>query len=361
MGPAAGDRHYHSTVRLLLVRLSAMGDVLHTLPALEVLRGAAPAAELTWVVEPAAAPLLAGHPALDRVIVLDRRGVQDGPRRLGALRAAAGALSSLRDLHLDAALDLQGLLRSAVVARAARAGRVLGPAWAREGASRVYTDPLDVPRPGQAHAVERSVLAVRAALGALGLSAADGPTPRARLGLRPPGPAPGRRVVLLPGAGKPANRPPPALLAGVADLLAARAPDVEVLLVGARGDAPRARALLERCARARPTDLTGRHALAETAGVLAHAAAVVGGDTGPLHLARVLGRPVVGLFHAADPARTGPAGLPGAAPLRVLVGQADCAPCCAARCQRPDGQRVCLTPLRPEVVTAAVLEVLDGR
>lgn len=313
---------YHSTVRLLLVRLSAIGDVLHTLPALEVLRAAAPAAELTWVVEPAAAPLLAGHPALDRVVVLDRKAVQDGPRRLGALRAAARAVLDLRGARFDAALDLQGLLRSAAVARASGAARVFGPAWAREGARHLYTDPLDLPRPGEAHAVERYVLGARAALRALGLAPLDGPTPAARLGLALPtktGTTRARRVVLLPGAGKPANRPPAALLARVADALAASG--LEVALVGGRGDAPRARAVLERCARATPLDLTGRHSLAETAAVLAHASVVVGGDTGPLHLARVLGRPVVGLFLVADPARTGPAGLPGDAPVRILRGE----------------------------------------
>lgn len=306
-------------MRLLLVRLSAIGDVLHTLPALEVLRAAAPDAEVTWVVEPAAAPLLAGHPALDRVVVLDRRAVQHGPRRLGALRAAARALLDLRGARFDAALDLQGLLRSAAVARASGAARVLGPAWAREGARHLYTDPLDLPRPGEAHAVERYVIGVRLAARALGLATPDGPTPRARLGLAPPASTHPRRVVLLPGAGKPANRPPAALLARVADRLAAQ--DLEVALVGGRGDVPRARAVVARCTRARPLDLTGRHSLRETAALLSGAAVVVGGDTGPLHLARVLGRPVVALFHVADPARTSPAGLPGDAPVRLLRGE----------------------------------------
>lgn len=349
-------------MRLLLVRLSAMGDVLHTLPALEALRRAAPDAELTWVVEPLAAPLLEGHPALDRLVVVDRPTLQGGPRRLGALRDVARALGALRALRPDAALDLQGLLRSAVVARASGARRVLGPAWAREGAARLYTDALDAPRPAEAHAVERYVAAVRLALGALGRAAAAEPTPPARLALPGRGAVDvagdgARRVVLLPGAGKPANRPPPGLLARVADLLAERRPDLALALVGGRGDVPRARAVLSRCARARPLDLTGRHGLRDTARVLAGAAVVVGGDTGPLHLARALGRPVVGLFHAADPARTGPGGLPGAAPWRVLRGEVECAPCCAARCRRPDRRRVCLAALTPERVVDAVLDV----
>ncbi len=100
------------------------------------------------------------------------------------------------------------------------------------------------------------------------------------------------------------------------------------------------------------------HGVAVAALRIKVAAAVVGGDTGPLHLARVLGRPVVGLFHAADPARTGPAGLPGAAPVRVLRGEVTCAPCCAARCARPDGRRVCLEALTPARVVDALFDLL---
>ncbi|MBX3469215.1 MAG: hypothetical protein KF878_20265 [Planctomycetes bacterium] len=170
-----------------------------------------------------------------------------------------------------------------------------------------------------------------------------------------------RRVVLLPGAG--VGQPAAAGAPGARSSLTASPsgrPTEAVALVGGPRDAPRARAVLERCARARPVDLTGRHDLVATAAVLSASAAVVGGDTGPLHLARVLGRPVVALFHAADPARTGPAGLPGAAPARVLAGVADCAPCCAARCQRPDRRRVCLRAITADDVAARVLEVVAG-
>ena len=86
---------------------------------------------LTWVVEPFAAPLLEGHPCLDRVVVLDRRAAT---RSLAGLRAAARGVSALRRERFDAAIDFQGLARSAFVARASGAARVMGPAWAREGA-----------------------------------------------------------------------------------------------------------------------------------------------------------------------------------------------------------------------------------
>lgn len=96
--------------------------------------------------------------------------------------------------------------------------------------------------------------------------------------------------------------------------------------------------------------------LTESARVLRGAAAVVGGDTGPLHLARALGRPVVALFAAADPKRTAPGGLPGEAPAVTLTGAAPCAPCLARRCQRADRHRICFDPFDPEAVARAALE-----
>lgn len=344
------------TTRLLLVRLSALGDAVHTLPALELLRAALPDAELVWAAEPLAAELLDGHPALDRVVLLDRP--RPGARRpFAALRRGAAGVRALRAVKADAVIDLQGLLRSALVARAAGAPRVLGPRWAREGARFLYKDKLDVPRPGEAHAVLRAAAIVRAALAALGLPAPPAGLPAARLApaLRaaPDGP---RSVALVVGAGKPANRLPAPLLAGVADRLAL-ALGLPIDLVGGGGDRRRAAEVLAACRVARPVDRCAT-TLAGTARTLAGAAVVVGGDTGPVHLARALGRPVVALFHAADPARTGPGGLPGPAPLTVLAGSVACAPCRATRCQRPDGRRICLATLGPDRVAEAVVSLL---
>ncbi|MGE0711013.1 MAG: glycosyltransferase family 9 protein [Planctomycetota bacterium] len=351
--------------RLLLVRLSAIGDVIHTLPALERLRAALPAAELWWVCEAQAAPLLQGHPALDRVVVLERRELGREP---GALRRSAAGLAALRGARLDAALDLQGLLRSALVARAAGARRVLGPTWAREGARYLYGERLALPRPAEAHAVERARAGVDLLLEALDATPPAAPLPPARLPAActaPPDPAwlpagAGPLLALLPGAGKPANRPPPELLALVADLCQEALPALRVVVLGGAGDRAAAQTLGASCARAQPRSLAGELDLLASARVLAAADAVLGGDTGPLHLARALGRPVVALFNAAEPFRTGPQGLPGAAPVTVLAGEAPCAPCRARRCLRPDGVRICLDALGPERVVATLLPLLSA-
>jgi lipopolysaccharide heptosyltransferase I len=337
-------------VKLLIVRLSAMGDVVHTLPALELLRSAAPTAELTWVVEALAAPLLEGHPALDRVVVLDRRAAT---RSLRGVSTVLSGVRELRRIGFDAAIDFQGLARSALVAKASGARRIMGPAWAREGAPLIYSEKLDVPRPPDAHAVARYEAVARAALGRLGLPADEAlPAPRLPLDVE----TPGARLVLLPGAGKPANQPPPELLASVADRCVEATPELEVVLVGGPGDQEAADEIARRCEHARPRSLCGSD-LRASALALSGASVVVGGDTGPLHLARALGRPVVGLFHAAEPFRTGPAGLPVEAPVRVLQGEAECAPCRARHCLRADGERICLEPLTAERIAELVAQV----
>ena len=353
-------------MRVLLVRLSALGDVVHALPALERLRAALPDATLTWVSEPHAAPVLRGHPSLDELVVLERK---QALRAGGALRRTLRGLRGLRG-RFDAALDLQGLLRSALVARASQAPLLLGPAWAPEGARFLYRRGLHVPRPGEAHAVERAARLVDGLLEALGQAPPSATLPPARLPdelRRPPPPGvilpaeQGPLLALIPGAGKSANRLPAGLLAEIADRCASDHPSLRVVLVGGPRDAGLARETIARCQRARPRSLCGQVDLRTSAQVLHAADAVLGGDTGPLHLARALGRPLVALFHAAEPARTSPAGLPGAAPSQVFAGQVECAPCRARRCQRADRVRVCLDDLPATQIAADVSELLARR
>ena len=98
--------------------------------------------------------------------------------------------------------------------------------------------------------------------------------------------------------------------------------------------------------------------MGEAAACLASAALVLGGDTGPLHLARALGRPVVALFHAAEPARTSPSGLPGEADLAIFAGETPCAPCRARHCRRPDRVRICLESFEADAIAARVLALM---
>ncbi len=147
--------------RVCIIKPSSLGDVVHALPILSALRGVWPSAHLTWVVNAPFREVLLGHPDLDELIVYDRRG--RGIDRLG-ISGMAGILGKLGRGRYDLTIDLQGLLRSALMAAATGAKVRVGMADAREGARWFYTHRVDAPRLGL-HAVDR-VLRVAAELGA---------------------------------------------------------------------------------------------------------------------------------------------------------------------------------------------------
>src|SRR5580704_2535747 len=146
--------------RILVVRLGAMGDVIHALPAVASLKRSLPHASITWIVEPRWAPLLEGNPCLDRVIFFERSS-------LSALRAS---LRDLRSQRFDFAVDFQGLIKSAVLVSLAHADRIYGfdrNAARESSAAWFYSHPVPLKN---YHAVERNLdLAAGAGAGATSL------------------------------------------------------------------------------------------------------------------------------------------------------------------------------------------------
>ncbi|MGB9457397.1 MAG: glycosyltransferase family 9 protein [Bryobacteraceae bacterium] len=268
--------------RILVVRLGAMGDIVHALPAVASLKQGFPGAHLTWVIEPQWAPLLEGNPFVDRVIRLRRRD-------------AAGLLASWRELRsarFDFAVDFQGLLKSAVVAAAARPERIFG--WdrsqLREAAAGVfYTVRASS---ASAHVVDRN----------LDLAAAAGAARALRVFPLPPG----RPEGALPDGGF-------VLASPMAGWRAKQWPLENYLALAGM--------LMRECSLPLVLNVPPGAPLGTTEGVWPHAcglpglidatrraAAVVGVDSGPLHLAAALGKLGVALFGPTDPARNGPYG-----------------------------------------------------
>jgi heptosyltransferase I len=353
--------------RVLVVRLSAIGDVLHALPAVAALRRHAPDAVVDFLVEDRAADLVRGSPDVDRVVVFPRAALRAAlsARRLSqARRTLAAFLRELRARDYDAVVDLQGNLKSGVLGLLARAGRRVGLARrdAREGNALLSTD--RAPRsPAGAHRVERALRLASHAVGA-DLSyvaprlpdtsdlAADVDERLAAVGLDRRG-----FVALHPGtSGFGAfKRWPPERFSRLADLLATRE-GRPVAVLCAPGEEALAHAVraASRSAPAVVSTPSLRH-LSET---LSRAALLVAADTGPLHLAAALGVPVVGLYGPKDPSVYGPYGLdaggvPG--PLPVLVrDDVPCRPCTLRWCPDP----VCMTSLSPDPVFARAVALL---
>jgi len=332
--------------RILLVKLSSMGDVLHTLPTLEALRARFPRGHITWLVEGAYAPLLAGHPALDEVWEAPRlrpRQWLKGPQR-AALRRL---VRNLRASSFDLVIDLQGLLKSAVWVALARSPRKVGYNGTREGSYLVLTE--RVPRfDPDSHAVWRYLHLAHH------LGAPQGP-PLFRLGLTPQAPEAlpaGPLAVLHPGARWPTKLWPAPAWAELARWLG-RSQGFQVALTGAPEDRELASAILAHLGDAGVAvlNLVGRTSLAELAGVLDQAKLAVTTDTGAMHLAAALGTPVAALFGPTAPWRTGPFE-EGHEIVRLGV---DCSPCFQRRCPEPR----CLTDLPVAAVKNACEKILS--
>ena len=269
--------------RLLLIKPGSMGDVIHALPVAAAIRRAWPGVELTWVVDPRWAPLLEGNPAVSRVHLFPREEFR-GP--LGWARAARW-YSALGGLRADYVLDLQGLLRSALMAKFCRGRVVVGLSDAREGARLFYR------RTARTLADEHAVFRYRRCLPLLGI-------PDGNEFFIPPGKAPAIPpgfIVLHPfarGAGK--SMDGEAIRAFVGEFQARSRRTV--VLVGV-GEPP---ASLP----AGVIDLAGKTSLAELVGVLRGARFVVSMDSGPMHLAAAIGVPLLGVHTWSDPRLVGP-------------------------------------------------------
>jgi lipopolysaccharide heptosyltransferase I len=332
--------------RIALIKPSSLGDIVHALPVLTALRRRYPAAHITWIVNRSYEPLLVGHPDLDATLPFDRAAV--GRSLVAAARTYGRFFRLLRQQAFDLVIDLQGLLRSGLMALTTRAPRRVGLSTAREGARWFYTDAIAVPDEAM-HAVDRYWL-VAEALGASG--------PRE---FRLPVPAPAVRswveqelqgcprpwMMLAMGARWITKRWPPMHFA----LLVRRAQEAfggTAIFVGGRDETPLAAVVAEQLT-ATTRDLTGQTTLPQLTALLARADVMLANDTGPLHLAAALGRPVVAPYTCTQVRRTGPYGSAGAVESRIW-----CQGSLLKTCPRLE----CMAELTPDRLWPVLHEVL---
>jgi len=347
--------------RILCVRLSSLGDVVHALNALALLRRERPQAHIAWLVEDRFADLLQGHPHLDELLTVPRgtwgRWLKNPLRWPSVGSAAYGLARSLRRSGYDVSVDFQSSLKSAWLVRAAGAPLRIGFGRAvnREFNSLVQNRLVDVPRTG-IHRIERD-LALLAPLGitpqyaapALPSREADRKAVDALLAGRA---SDGPLVVIHPGTSRAAafKRWMPERYGAVADrLVAERGARVLVTWGPADRDVAAAVAGCMRTPGALAPPIEGLMRYCE---LLRRVDLFIGSDTGPMHIASALGVPVVALFGPKDPVQTGPY----CSRSIVVRGLADCAPCTRRRCSHVR----CMASISADRVLRAALEVLDG-
>jgi heptosyltransferase I len=347
-------------VKILIVKLSAIGDVIHTLPALNALRQQYPQGHITWLVEEAAADLVIGHRALDRVIVSGRkRWIRElkGPGRRQALIEIRRFWRELRDIRYDIIIDFQGLLKSGVLVWLARGKRRIGfdRGMQHQEHSYLFLNERIPPVDMEVHALTRGLML----LGAIGVNT------RCVVYDVPMSAGDHRQAAsLLKRHGIDGARPlaavnPVALwetklwmndrFAALADRLIGDM-GVDVVFTGGPADRPVVDAILARMTTP-AVNLAGKTSLKTLAALYRRAAFLVSTDTGPMHLAAAVGTPVVALFGPTAPWRTGPFGEGH----RVVRTAPSCSPCFKRRCD--ERRCCCMRGISVEMVLEAVRQL----
>jgi len=288
--------------RILIIKPSAIGDVVHTLPMLNLLKRRWPAAEISWLLTPLCAPLLEGHPQLEEVIVFNRARYGHAWRSPTATAAFARFIAGLRSRRFDWVLDFQGLFRSGWMSWLTGAPVRIGFEDAREGAPGFYTHAVDSGGWWHQHAIGRyQHLAAAAGCGMepIEFHFAISDTDRAEAArLVPPST---RYAVLIPGSVWATKRWPAEKFAQLVGPLRDRF-GLETVVLGGLDDITVAGRIDN------SINLVGRTTLRESIALIERAGLVVANDSGPMHVASAMGRPLVALFGPTHPVLTGPYG-----------------------------------------------------
>jgi heptosyltransferase I len=348
--------------KILIVRLSAMGDVIHTLPAVHALREAFPQAHIGWLIEERWAELLSApgsprrgarselRPLVDEVHSVRLKEWGKSPFSLSTWQRTATVWNDVRGARYDAAVDLQGAMRSAVLARLSGARVVYGAAEPREAPASLWYTRQIVAR-GR-HVIEQN-LSVGAGVCRSGFAvpdiAEDLPRDRlaeARVGQRLAEFGVGEFAILNPGAGWGAKRWPAERYGEVARGLAELG--IRSILNYGPGEEELVRAAeVASLGSARAMKCT----ITELIALTRRAKLFVGGDTGPMHLAAALRVPVVGIFGPTDPARNGPYGTRS-----IVLRSAESVTSHARRAATDEG----MLGIGSEAVVGAAGELLPG-
>lgn len=326
-------------LKVLILKPSSLGDVIHALPVARLLRLQHPGCEVHWWLSKDLLPLLEGDPDISRLIPFNRRRWWSPSCPTGLWHTVMQA----RQEQYDLVIDLQGLMRSALFAWLARGAFTVGVLDRREGGSALYD--LAVERPGpKSHAVDWYLSVARA----IGLDTKMDfvwlpEKPAIAAELRRKWRVEGARwVVLCPGARWDNKVWPLNSFVELSRKLLHQHPDVKLVVLGGREDVARGQ-ILHGVDPDRVLDLTGCTSLTEMVEWIRLAEVTVTNDTGPMHVAAALGKPVVAFFGPTSPERTGPYGQID----QVLRTELPCTPCLQRRCHFEESM-ACLHRITPD-------------
>ncbi len=301
---------------ILIMKPSALGDIVLALPALAALRKSFPNAKISWLVRPEFAPLLENHPYLDEIILFDRKHLSKALSNTKAFGSLHSLISQLRKQKFDAIFDFQGLFRTAFMAWLSDCKKRYGIANAREFAHIFYTDKVEH-NLDCIHLVDLYLKMVQAAGAKCEKAEFLIPSNQADVDsvkklLKNHNLEPGKYIVLIPGSAQESKCWPTERFAQLADKIAAQY-NYPIIAVGSKSEKAKAEEINKTiCRDARPcvSNLAGQTSLKELVELLRMAKLVVSNDTGPGHIASALGVPLVMMYSWSNPARIAPYGRP---------------------------------------------------
>lgn len=350
-------------MKILIIKLSAIGDVIHTLPALNAIRKKYPDAHITWLVEEAASGLIKGHPAIDRILVSKRKQwIKDlsGLSCMNSIKEASGFIKKLRDTRYDLVIDFQGLLKSAILAGLSKgkckAG--FGRGMEHQEHSYLFLNKRISPVSMDNHALKRSLMLIDS----MGIGCGDIvfnlpvtghdkrladdlldnflnnsligheiKAPRLLFAVNPVA----KWETKLWSNGK---------FAVLADRLIEQY-NARVVFTGSAQDRKIIQSIISDM-KQEAADLSGKTSLKVLAAIYERANCLVSTDTGPMHLAAAVGTPVVALFGPTAPWRTGPFGKGH----KIIRAGLCCSPCFKRQCTAID----CMKQISVDDVLAGV-------
>src|SRR5208283_788566 len=311
----------HIPRKLLIIKPSSLGDVVHSMPFLNVMRESFPAAEIHWVIARGLEGFLDSHPMVQKLWVINKdhwKKIKKIPVNVSEIRTLIGALKSE---CYDIVIDLQGLLRSGLLTAATKAPLRLGFSEAREGSRIFYTHKINGDR--DMHAVDR-YLKIAAAMGCdTGTVAFPMPLVKESPAIRQLKQETGDYAVLAPGARWKTKLWPAERFGQLCSLFS-----IKSIIIGGRADAALAEDVLLH-AEGKAVSMAGKTDIKEMISLIREARFMVTNDSGPMHIAAAYGVPVAALFGPTSPVRTGPYGSG-----HVIIKTAnDCAPCYKRNCR----------------------------
>jgi lipopolysaccharide heptosyltransferase I len=327
--------------KILVIKPSSLGDIVHSLPFLNAVKDAFPAAEIHWVVAKGLEGLLENHPMVKRLWVINK----DRWKNLKKIKETAIEFKSLfkelEDESYDVVIDLQGLLRSGLLTYATNAPIRIGFKEAREGSSLFYTHRVKGGR--EIHAVDR-YLKIASAMGCE-IKDVKFPMPLIKESekVKKIKEDIGDYAVIVPGARWKTKRWPPANFGKLASML-----DIKTVIVGSPSDIEIAEGI-EFCSGGKASSMAGKTDMKELISIIRGARYVISNDSGPMHIAAASGISVVAIFGPTNPVRTGPYGKNNV----IVKSDIECAPCYKKNCKSVK----CMDDISVEKVYEAVMSI----